>query len=51
METKEDLLRLIKKKREQMLKIACIHGISSEATIKSSQELDKLIVKYQKHIS
>ncbi len=38
----------IERKREQMLEIAKIHGISSEETIKCSQELDRLL---QLHLS
>ena len=48
MKTKDDLLYMIKQKREQMLDIASIYGICSEATLKCSQELDALIVRYQR---
>ncbi|TFJ91520.1 aspartyl-phosphate phosphatase Spo0E family protein [Lentibacillus salicampi] len=46
--TQENLLKKIKQKREQMLEIAEIYGIGNEKTLKYSQELDILIVKYQR---
>jgi len=48
METKENLLQLIKQKREEMMEISNIHGVASEVTLKCSQELDELIIRYQR---
>ncbi|MFS0638604.1 aspartyl-phosphate phosphatase Spo0E family protein [Mesobacillus foraminis] len=41
------LLEQIQKKREEMIAIARETGLSSNETILCSQELDKLIYKYQ----
>ncbi|QVY63076.1 aspartyl-phosphate phosphatase Spo0E family protein [Cytobacillus gottheilii] len=41
------LLNEIQAKREMMIQSADKHGISSEITIRHSQELDKLILEYQ----
>lgn len=46
--TKEYLLELINHKRETMIQTAAIFGMSSENTLLCSQELDQLIVKYQR---
>ncbi|MGJ9458489.1 Spo0E family sporulation regulatory protein-aspartic acid phosphatase [Oceanobacillus sp. CF4.6] len=47
-ETKVNLIEKINQKKETLLKTAEVYGISSENTIECSQELDKLIVEYQK---
>lgn len=46
--TKEYLLEMINQKRETMIQTAAIFGMSSENTLLCSQELDELIVKYQR---
>lgn len=38
----------IKQKREQMIAIAKEYGFTNEKTLKSSQELDRLLNKYQR---
>lgn len=48
--TPEYLLQLISSKRKIMLKTAEKFGTSSEKTLECSQELDALIVKYQRLI-
>jgi hypothetical protein len=40
------LLTAIEQKREQMIKIAKIHGLSSTQVLKCSQELDRMIHLY-----
>lgn len=47
-EEKEYLLKTINQKREEMVKIGELFGLTSERTLESSQELDELIIKYQK---
>ncbi|MFC7063431.1 aspartyl-phosphate phosphatase Spo0E family protein [Halobacillus seohaensis] len=42
------LSKLIDLKREEMLKIAKKFGMNNQKTLECSQELDKLIIKYQK---
>ncbi|WP_164670240.1 aspartyl-phosphate phosphatase Spo0E family protein [Virgibacillus doumboii] len=45
---KVNLTHLIEQKREQMFKTAATHGMNHQLTLKCSQELDKLILEYQK---
>jgi stage 0 sporulation regulatory protein len=44
----ENLLILIKEKRDSMIVLANKTGYISDQTIKCSQDLDKLIYEYQK---
>ncbi len=44
----EKLLKNISSKRIEMISVAEIEGFTSERTIKVSQELDELIIQYQK---
>jgi stage 0 sporulation regulatory protein len=46
--TKREMEEQIKKKREQMIEIAKQYGFTNEKTLKSSQELDNLLNKYQR---
>jgi hypothetical protein len=47
--TAEDaMLKLIEYKRQEMLDIAEKHGRTNDLTIRSSEELDKLILEYQR---
>jgi stage 0 sporulation regulatory protein len=46
--TKREMEEQIRKKREQMIEIAKQHGFTNEKTLKSSQELDNLLNKYQR---
>ncbi|AGX03608.1 MULTISPECIES: aspartyl-phosphate phosphatase Spo0E family protein [Bacillaceae] len=46
-QSNEYLMKEIQVKREAMIKIAEREGISSAATIRCSQELDKLILEFQ----
>ena len=48
---KENLRKEISLKREEMIKVALERGMQSEYTIRISQELDELIVEYQRLIS
>jgi len=45
---KKEMMETIQKKREVMIQSAKETGYTSEETIKHSQELDKLIVQYQR---
>lgn len=45
---KLEMEELIKQKREQMIQIAQEYGFTNEKTLKSSQELDNLLNKYQR---
>lgn len=45
---KEDLLRRINKKREEMNVSIRKYGMKNDRTLQVSQELDQLIVLYQK---
>lgn len=47
-EEKEILLSSIKQKREKLVKTALMYGMLNRLTLKCSEELDELIVKYQK---
>ncbi|WP_085994135.1 aspartyl-phosphate phosphatase Spo0E family protein [Oceanobacillus senegalensis] len=47
-ETMGELMELINHKRNVMLKVAKQYGIGSKITLKYSQELDDLIIKYQR---
>ncbi|WP_156288923.1 aspartyl-phosphate phosphatase Spo0E family protein [Oceanobacillus salinisoli] len=47
-EKKDELLKSIDKKRNDMFEIVSIYGINSEKTLAYSQDLDQLIVQYQK---
>ena len=42
------MLDIIKEKQSELVECALLHGMNSETTIKCSQELDKLIIMYQK---
>jgi stage 0 sporulation regulatory protein len=46
-DSKKSMLIEIQKKRELMIDLAQTKGISNDATIQCSQELDQLIYKYQ----
>lgn len=46
----DQLLLLIKEKRDNMMAIANKTGYISEQTVKCSQDLDKLIYQYQEMI-
>ncbi|TLS37722.1 aspartyl-phosphate phosphatase Spo0E family protein [Pseudalkalibacillus caeni] len=41
------LMLMIEEKRKQMIELGKKHGLSSAKTITCSQELDRLIEKYQ----
>ncbi|SET08101.1 Spo0E like sporulation regulatory protein [Oceanobacillus limi] len=45
---KKLLLEQIRQKRENMLKTAAYSGFNSQQTLERSQELDRLIIKYQR---
>jgi len=45
---KREMEEQIRRKREQMIEIARQYGFTNEKTLKSSQELDKLLNKYQR---
>jgi len=47
--SEEDLKRSIDQKRKEMFRVASIRGISNIETVKSSKELDILILYYQKY--
>ncbi|WP_234031489.1 aspartyl-phosphate phosphatase Spo0E family protein [Lentibacillus cibarius] len=49
-DTPEMLFQVIKQKRKQMIETANIQGMESADTLKCSQELDVLILKYQRNI-
>ncbi|WP_106496155.1 aspartyl-phosphate phosphatase Spo0E family protein [Lentibacillus sp. Marseille-P4043] len=49
-ETTGYLLKLINRKRKMMVKAAKKFGIDSKKTLKCSQELDELIIKYQRMV-
>lgn len=49
--SKEELLTKIDEKKIELNKIAAQNGINSGQTIKCSQELDDLILVYQKYFS
>ncbi len=46
----DQLLLLIKEKRDNMMAVANNTGYISEQTVKCSQDLDKLIYQYQEMI-
>jgi hypothetical protein len=46
----DQLLLLIKEKRDSLIAVANQTGYISEQTVKCSQDLDKLIYKYQEMI-
>ncbi|MCM3616722.1 aspartyl-phosphate phosphatase Spo0E family protein [Sutcliffiella horikoshii] len=46
----DQLLLLIKEKRDNMITVANKTGYVSDQTVKCSQDLDKLIYKYQEMI-
>ncbi|MFC4557952.1 aspartyl-phosphate phosphatase Spo0E family protein [Virgibacillus kekensis] len=46
-----NLQEVIYMKRKKLVKTADKHGIASKDTLKCSQELDKLIVEYQKYLA
>lgn len=45
---KQDLLNVIEKKREELIKIAVTNGLRSSVAIRYSQELDNLINIYNR---
>lgn len=45
---KQDLLTVIEKKREELIEIAIVNGLSSSLAVRYSQELDKLINMYNR---
>lgn len=45
---KECLLLLIERMRKRLIKVGTTEGFSSPETIRLSQSLDKMILKYQK---
>lgn len=45
---KQELEEQIKEKREKMIAIAEKYGFTNEKTLKSSQELDRLLNKYMR---
>lgn len=47
--TMEKLSRDIHMKREEMIHLGLTNGLNSTETIQVSQELDKLIVQYQRY--
>ncbi|MFD1362811.1 Spo0E family sporulation regulatory protein-aspartic acid phosphatase [Lentibacillus salinarum] len=47
-QTLSHLSHIIEQKREQMLSVASKYGMENEKTLECSQELDKLILEYQK---
>lgn len=52
--SKQDLIQLIEKKREELIKAVSKNGLNSAAVIRYSQELDHLLNEfnrsYSKHI-
>lgn len=49
--SRKELLKKINEKKSELLKVVSKNGLNSELTIRCSQELDKLILFYQKHYS
>ncbi|ABS21384.1 Spo0E family sporulation regulatory protein-aspartic acid phosphatase [Bacillus cytotoxicus] len=47
--TMEKLSRDIHMKREEMIHLGLTYGLTNKETVQVSQELDKLIVKYQRY--
>ncbi|UPV81103.1 aspartyl-phosphate phosphatase YnzD [Bacillus rugosus] len=45
---REHLLNEIEKKRAELLQIVMVNGMTSHITIELSQELDHLLIQYQK---
>nr|WP_276561361.1 aspartyl-phosphate phosphatase Spo0E family protein [Bacillus licheniformis] len=45
---KENLLHEIEEKRKELLKIVMTNGMNSHITIQHSQQLDILLLEYQK---
>ncbi|MGD2352164.1 aspartyl-phosphate phosphatase YnzD [Bacillus subtilis] len=45
---REHLLKEIEKKRAELLQIVMVNGMTSHITIELSQELDHLLIQYQK---
>jgi stage 0 sporulation regulatory protein len=45
---KDELLALIEKKRAELISVALTNGLSSNAAIRYSQELDHLLNQYNK---
>lgn len=45
---REHLLKEIEKKRVELLQIVMANGMTSHITIELSQELDHLLIQYQK---
>lgn len=46
--SKEQLITLIEKKREELIQIASKNGLSSNIAITHSQELDELLNEYNR---
>jgi hypothetical protein len=46
--SEKKLLELIDNKRKEMVEAVKVFGLENEKSIKISQELDQLIIKYQK---
>uniref|UniRef100_UPI003EB75DC5 Spo0E family sporulation regulatory protein-aspartic acid phosphatase n=1 Tax=Bacillus maqinnsis TaxID=3229854 RepID=UPI003EB75DC5 len=47
---KTSLLTQIEEKREELLKVVLHNGMTSTVTIEHSQQLDHLLLQYQRHI-
>ncbi len=47
---REHLLNEIEKKRAELLKMVMTNGMTSNITIELSQELDHLLIQYQKEL-
>jgi stage 0 sporulation regulatory protein len=47
--SKQELLKLIEKKRAEMIEIATKNGINSNVSIQYSQELDHLLNEYNRY--
>ncbi|MCC9024299.1 aspartyl-phosphate phosphatase Spo0E family protein [Bacillus nakamurai] len=47
---REHLLNEIEKKRAELLQIVMTNGMTSHITIELSQELDHLLIQYQKEL-
>ncbi|WP_191561593.1 aspartyl-phosphate phosphatase Spo0E family protein [Metabacillus idriensis] len=47
--SKQELLKLIEKKRAEMIDIAIKNGINSNVSIQYSQELDHLLNEYNRY--
>ncbi|SEM50136.1 stage 0 sporulation regulatory protein [Mesobacillus persicus] len=45
--SKNELVRLIEKKRSELIEVATTNGLTSSVAIRYSQELDHLINTYQ----